>query len=81
MQAEALLTCSCGMWGLGFNDRFERGLVSPWLCSGMSFLSSWHQVGLSLLNNLHTFASVEFLFTLNFDARNHELKIMLQCVC
>ena len=26
---------------------------------------------------LHTVASVGFLFTLNYDARNHELKILL----
>jgi len=26
MQAEALLVCSCGMWGLGVNDRLERGV-------------------------------------------------------
>jgi len=29
---------------------------------------------------LHTFASVGFLFTLNYDARNHELKMYSLCV-
>jgi len=28
---------------------------------------------------LHTVASVGFLFTLNYDARNHELKISKHC--
>ena len=26
MQAEALLVCLCGMWGLGVNDRSEKGV-------------------------------------------------------
>ena len=26
MQAEALLVCSCGMWGLGVNGRFSWAL-------------------------------------------------------
>ena len=30
---------------------------------------------------LHTVASVGFLFTLNYDARNHELKIYLWLLC
>ena len=32
MQAEALLVCSCGMWGLGLgvNDRLEQGVGFSW---------------------------------------------------
>jgi len=30
MQAEALLTCSCGMRGLGVNDRLEQGVGFSW---------------------------------------------------
>jgi len=30
MQAEAPLVCSCGMWGLGVNDRMEQGVCFPW---------------------------------------------------
>jgi len=30
MQAEALLTCSCGIWGLGVNDRLEQGVGFSW---------------------------------------------------
>ena len=29
-QAEALLVCSCGMWGLGVNDRLEQGVGFSW---------------------------------------------------
>jgi len=39
--AEAQLVCSCGEWGLGVNDRFERGFISPGFCSGMSLPSRW----------------------------------------
>ena len=30
MQAEALLACSCGMWGLGVNDCLEQGVGFSW---------------------------------------------------
>jgi len=30
MQAEALLVCSCGMWGLGVNDHLEQGVGFSW---------------------------------------------------
>jgi len=26
LQAEAPLVCSCGMWGLGVNNRLEKGV-------------------------------------------------------
>ena len=38
-----------------------RGLIGTGLCESRAYL--------------HTVASVGFLFTLNYDARNHELKI------
>jgi len=31
MQAEALLVCSCGMWGLGVNDCLEYGVYFSWV--------------------------------------------------
>ena len=30
MQSEALLTCSCGMRGLGVNGRLEQRVASSW---------------------------------------------------
>jgi len=30
MQVEALLACSCGIWGLGFNDCLEQGVSFSW---------------------------------------------------
>ena len=30
MQSEALLTCSCGMRGLGVYDRLEQGVGFSW---------------------------------------------------
>ena len=30
MQSEALLTCSCGMRGLGVYDRLEQGVGFAW---------------------------------------------------
>jgi len=30
MQVEALLVCSCGMWGLGVNDCLEQGVGFSW---------------------------------------------------
>ena len=30
MQSEALLTCSCGMRGLGVNGRLEQGVGFVW---------------------------------------------------
>ena len=30
VQAEALLACSCGMWGLGVNDHLEQGVGFSW---------------------------------------------------
>jgi len=30
MQAEALLVCSCGMWGLRVNDRLEQWVYFSW---------------------------------------------------
>jgi len=30
MQAEALLACSCGMWGLEVNDCLEQGVGFSW---------------------------------------------------
>jgi len=40
MQAEALLTCSCGMWGLGVNDHLEQEVGFSWslLRNEFSFL-------------------------------------------
>jgi len=40
MQAEALLDCSCGMWGLGVNDCLEQGVGFSWalLRNEVSFL-------------------------------------------
>jgi len=40
MQAEALLTCSCGMWGLGVNDHLGQGVGFSWalLRNEFSFL-------------------------------------------
>ena len=40
MQAEALLTCSCGMWWLGVNDRLEQRVRFSWalLRNEFSFL-------------------------------------------
>ena len=40
MQAEALLTCSCGMRELGVNDRLEQGVGFSWalLRNEFSFL-------------------------------------------
>jgi len=39
MQAEALLVCSRGMWGL--MTVWNRGFISPGFCSGMSLPSWW----------------------------------------
>ena len=30
MQAETLLVCSCGMWGLGVNGLLEKGVCFSW---------------------------------------------------
>jgi len=30
MQVEALLVCSCGMWGLRVNDLLEYGVCFSW---------------------------------------------------
>jgi len=30
LQAEAQLVCSCGMWGLGVNDRLKKGVYFSW---------------------------------------------------
>ena len=30
LQAEAQLVCSCGMWGLGVNERLEQGVDVSW---------------------------------------------------
>jgi len=30
LQAEALLACSCGMWGLGVNDHLEQRFGFSW---------------------------------------------------
>jgi len=40
MQAEALPTCSCRMWGLGVNDCLEQGVGFSWalLRNEFSFL-------------------------------------------
>ena len=46
MQTEALLTCSCGMWGLGVNDCLEQGVGFSWAL----LQNEWHQVCLFLLN-------------------------------
>jgi len=39
MQAEALLVCSCGMWGLGVNDRLEQGVCFSWAVLRNEFAS------------------------------------------
>jgi len=30
LQAEAQPVCSCGMWGLGVNDRLKQGVYFSW---------------------------------------------------
>jgi len=31
MEVEALLACSCGIWGLEFNDCLEQGVGFSWV--------------------------------------------------
>ena len=48
-QAEAILVCSCGVRGLGVNDRFQQGVYFSWVLLRNEFAFSVERLDVVLL--------------------------------